>query len=568
MQRFYSKTFFTLLSFVLLGFILRAIGFWEITFGYDQSRDMLESMKIITSGDWIKIQGPMTDIPGLFHGSLYWYILAPFVYLANGGPEIAKVVLILINLSCIPLLYFVTNRMFGDKRIALVASFIFAISFEATQYGRWMSNPSPAIISTLLSMYGLWLMTRKDYKGILWFLFSWPFSLQFQFVLAYQSIFFILILLWNFRLRDILRYSKITLIGFGGAFLLVSPFIAGLVKYRFQSVFSLFQHLTERDSGSLGIVYKARDYFFYSVDPFSRNLISITPSINIVLFVIFLIFCCYLVYKDRERRGTILFLLFWIFAPFVIYATGSLSAYFLTIGNLYGYILIASYILLLIFDNISKSHSKRIATLIAFLIIAVIAISNISMIYRDAWNGEPIFSVQDGNTYNRLKQIVDYTYADMEGGVFGINSVSNPLFINTTWAYIYGTYGKNKYGYTPYWYGIDVKGRFGDDLLEYKPARRRGDEYFLLVEPDGGIPIEYIIAYQLFEDQRSDIVSVWNYYDYTVEKRVSKNESGINFGDIVEMSQTKDVIGIRGKSRSSDDFEQKYKRYIELYRNR
>ncbi|MFO0703159.1 MAG: hypothetical protein U0525_00325 [Patescibacteria group bacterium] len=364
----------TLTIFIIIGFSLRVLGFWDITFGYDQARDMIESMKIITSGDFLKLQGPMTDIPGLFHGSLYWYILAPFVYMAKGGPGFAKVILILINLSCIPLIYFVSKKMFSDSRIALLSAFLFAVSFEAVEYGRWMSNPSPALVPLLLSMYGLWLMTKKDIKGVLWFLLSWPFSIQFQFVLAYQSIFFAAILLWNFRPKDIVKNFRILIFGFLGSLVLVSPFIIGLIKFRFQSIGALLTHLSEKKSGGTSIITKAIDYFFYSVDPFTKNLLSIDKNLNVYLFVIFLLTAGFMAYKDRKNRGTILFLIFWIFSPFLIFSTGSLSAYFLTIGNLYGFLMISAYLLMRVYD-LKLLTDKRINIFILVTLIIAITFS-------------------------------------------------------------------------------------------------------------------------------------------------------------------------------------------------
>lgn len=64
---------------IALAFILRIIFIPSsaLSFHYDMSRDAFEAQKIIKDGD-LKILGPPTSTPGLFHGPLYYYLIAPF----------------------------------------------------------------------------------------------------------------------------------------------------------------------------------------------------------------------------------------------------------------------------------------------------------------------------------------------------------------------------------------------------------------------------------------------------------------------------------------------------------
>jgi 4-amino-4-deoxy-L-arabinose transferase-like glycosyltransferase len=145
-----SKTFLVLV--VLLALVLRSIYFKNITFFYDQARDSLASMEIWQS-DPVKILGPQTDFPGLHHGSLYWYLISPFYFLSGGNPFIVRGFFILLSLVNLYFVYDLTKMFFKRKEISFLAVFLYAISFEAIQYARWLSNPAPALLTSTISFW-------------------------------------------------------------------------------------------------------------------------------------------------------------------------------------------------------------------------------------------------------------------------------------------------------------------------------------------------------------------------------------------------------------------------------
>lgn len=64
-----KKTILVLAIIVLVGVVLRFIGgLSTLLFTYDQSRDAFIALDIL-NGD-LKIVGPASDIPGLFHGAI------------------------------------------------------------------------------------------------------------------------------------------------------------------------------------------------------------------------------------------------------------------------------------------------------------------------------------------------------------------------------------------------------------------------------------------------------------------------------------------------------------------
>src|SRR3990167_8497982 len=73
----------------ILAYFLRVVFLSKnsLTFGYDQARDAVISQQIL-KGD-IKIQGPPASTPGLYHGALYYYVLAPGYLLGHASPIVA-----------------------------------------------------------------------------------------------------------------------------------------------------------------------------------------------------------------------------------------------------------------------------------------------------------------------------------------------------------------------------------------------------------------------------------------------------------------------------------------------
>ncbi len=83
---------------------------------------------------------------------------------------------------------------------------------------------------------------------------------------------------------------------------------------------------------------------------------------------------------------------------------------------------------------------------------------------------------------------IDHTYEQANGEPFSINSLTSPLWINTVWTYLYRWYGEPKYGYLPSWHGHNQVGQL-DSLPE---DTGKEEKYFLILEPMGGIPEQYL----------------------------------------------------------------------------
>ncbi len=219
---------------VILAFVLRILFIFQggVSFHYDMSRDAFEAQQIWKGGH-LKILGPPTSTPGLNHGVFYYYLIAPFYLLGNGDPRVVVVFLSLVNsLVLIPIML-LAKDIFKSNKWVILSGLLFAISFEATQYAPWISNPAPAVLTVALFFLFLRLWQKGKTYGLYFAVLSAALFTQFQFFLIYL---FLLIPLFGYIFKSRTNTKviwKSSLIGILG---LANFFIAAIKFKTFGSV--------------------------------------------------------------------------------------------------------------------------------------------------------------------------------------------------------------------------------------------------------------------------------------------------------------------------------------------
>lgn len=514
-----KKTLLLLTLIIILGLGLRLLYFDVVTFGYDQARDALQSMSILKNLD-LKIIGPTTDIRGLFHSPLYWYIVSPFYYLSGGNPAVARIPMILINILNIVLIYFIAKQLFKNEKIALLSSLFMAVSFESVQYARWLSNPPPALLTTAIFFYGFWLVIKRKPIGLPLMFFIWGFSVDFQFFLVYQVLFlfsgffYLLLKQKTTLIRSFKQFYWLYIASLAPWFF----YIASEIKFKFQGMRALLGFMTKvGDSSNGSFIPRLMNFAKSLIRNIAVNLTGINEGRNyeiaFYLLIILGAYLFYLVIVNKKMRGTTVFLLMWLLSPILIYPVEKNNSYFLNIGNLYPLILLT---ILVLFDV--ASHIKKVGRYIIIVGILIILYGNLHLIVSENKDGETLFSLQYKQILTDEKKIIDYTYTQSGKKLFSINTLTNPLYINTTWAYLYNWYGKKKYGYMPIWEGAYLDD-FGKEI-QFTDASllKEGIPHYLIIEP----PIfheEYIKTYSRYENKRSHLLKVDKLGTHVVETR-------------------------------------------------
>ncbi len=512
-----------LVLFLILGFLLRILFFESTSFGYDQARDAFQAISIITQHH-LKIIGPTTDIKGLFHGPIFWYLIAPFYYFSGGNPQAARLLMIGMNLVNVVFIYYFAKKMFKDEKVALVSSFLFAVSFEAIQYARWISNPPPAIFFIALFFFGLWQVSEKKSWGLPLMTLALSFAVNFQLFLFYQVLFLIGAFLYLFfthrtvLVKDFKRNRWLYIL----SLLVLSPFAIAQVKFKFLGVHAVLSFLTKGKESSEPLFPKLINFFNNKlIANIAFNLTGHNMQVAVMLLIGLVGFLVYWLFMKKKYRKELLLLFVWLLSPVLIYAFEKNDSYFLNIGNIYPLILLTSFFVVYISQ---KLH--RVGLLFLIFIVSLIAYLNISLVMASNRNGETLFSVQYKQTLNDEKKVIDYIYGESGKKAFAINSVTNPLYVNSTWAYLFDWYGRKKFGYMPVWLGYPLDDVGRDIKFSHFNGEQQDNLLYLIIEPVGGIPIHYVNGYIEYENTRSKILIETKIGNFIVQKRVLVNNNG------------------------------------------
>lgn len=136
-----------------------------LNFFYDQGRDALVIWDLIHSHKFFLI-GPTTGLPGIFRAPYYYYLISPFYWIGRGNPVWPAVFLVLTSVVAVALIYHLGKKIQGTAT-GVIAAVIAGFSFNITFASKWLSNPTPML---LLSLILVWAMIKVT-EGKKW---AWP----------------------------------------------------------------------------------------------------------------------------------------------------------------------------------------------------------------------------------------------------------------------------------------------------------------------------------------------------------------------------------------------------------
>lgn len=499
-----------LLGIFIFGYLINVLFLpkLSLSFYYDTARDAFTVQEII-SGD-LKILGPPASTPGLYHGVFYYYFLVPPYLFGHGSPIVAAYWIALFNAGTVFIVFYLTFLLTKKVGAGLLAAFLFAISFESTQYATWLSNPTLGIWTVPLIYLGLWIWIAPGVGGKLkeWgpiiSALGLGLSIQSEIFLVYHIV-PIVIWLWfvrkNIKKYDLFKFFIILV-------LVLSPMILAEIKFGFRGINGFVSLLTNQDavtaSKNLG------DFIVLFLNELGRVFaLSAYPS-NIGyggIFILALLVISLLRWKKYALSWEP-FLASWLLSFVTIVSVGGISTPFLLVGTGPA----VSIILGIFIYKWFVSGRKNLALVILFLVV----FSNLAMIFKENPNGSTLFAIQKDLILNKELPAIDYVYR-VGGKNFAVNTLTNPLWINTTWSYLFNWYGKEKYGYLPEWYGRDQIGLLGNNLTSVSSNTK---VYIFIIEPMQGIPGKYLGEELSYEDSFTTVVEEKTFGEIRVQKRI------------------------------------------------
>jgi len=415
-----------------------------MTFLGDEGRDVLVVYNILHGH--LTLLGPTSSVGGFFLGPIYYYFMAPFLWLFNYSPVGPAVMVALFGIATVWLIYIVGKDFFNVK-VGLMAALIYAISPLVIAYSRSSWNPNPMPFFSLLILYTLYKALRKNSLK-LFFACGILFGIAMQ--LHYLSIFLgVVILVYTLitllykqkGFKIFVQLSKDYLSIFLGFLVGWSPFLAFEIRHGFldfKNIFNfvLFSGKTGAGANYFAIVY---DVFFrvfgrlvfYFPTPDLRN--SYNPSqvfvwqIFVILFAVFasatIFLKLYQAYKLKSENFEKYLL------PVVWLVVGVLLFGFYK-KDIYDYYFAFMFPLPFLLVSQSLDFLKNIKFLKAGVILALVLLVVIVVLNLD---GIP-FQYQPNRQLNQMRTIADFVMTQTNVKPFNFALISSG---NSDYAYRY-----------------------------------------------------------------------------------------------------------------------------------
>lgn len=465
--------------FIIIFVVAATVRYWysstEMCFYTDQSRDALVAQRII-SGDW-QLFGPVVNGRGaIFHGVLYYYVIAPLYLLGQGNPWFVSTALSLFSIVGLIPSYFFAREFFNSRRLAYIVVFMLSVSLSSieTSASFWNLQLSivllPAFCFFLLKLYKHANLPNALSAGFfLGLLIQSGFS-NIQWTLPYGVIWAFLLLKHRFSYLT-LRNALVSGIGL---LIAVSSMIAVEFLAWKRGLFAMQDsvHWLTASALSLDNVRAVVVWYFTS-------LVSlVAPPYELVTVFLLLLSLISLYLSKKDVRWYWMGLLL---APPIIgqLLSNSAASYILT-----GYESILFVFVVLVFSHLAHLLPKHLGVKqrygLVIGLLAAFSFLNISALISDKTTNDTLACSWRASSLEEL-QVVDFTYMAAKGKDFSIDVLAEPYGINMKYTYLYAWYGKNKYGYTPTFIGPKQAGYITENILT--ESEKYAKAHFVIYEP-------------------------------------------------------------------------------------
>lgn len=475
-----NKKLVVIFGILLLAFVLRVL--WlphNLFFGFEQGRDLLAVHGIVNLED-LRLIGPKTDLDGVFHGALSYYLLVPLFIIAGGDPFWIIVFLIALNVLSIVFLYKAIYLLLG-KKVALFSTIFYALSYSSIIYSRWLSNPNLIPALAIGIFYSL-VKARSDSRFLVLTAGLW--AVVFHLSLASAATLLLPILLFVFLYRINISI-RVLILSLATILLILSPYVLFELRHNF----ILTQGLQKFIQTNTSVVDK-----WGAFDQFSNELVdNFFPSNRKIALFSFLGTLVAAFWFGKRNKASLVSLLFLFLPPFFFFVLGIRPL---------RHIYITTPIFLSIIIAIAISNLVEKKRYLGYILFIVVVLGNLWAIMALLPESKSNFLQRSQRTYlGDEKRIIDYVYQDTKGQSFSYDYYSIPYWKKEAWEYLFLWYGQSKYGYLP--------------------KEERTEIFYVLIEPDEGQPLYQKNWYEGL-DKDSILVSSFTSGKLKVEKREIK----------------------------------------------
>lgn len=466
---------------VLLRFLF--LSSQSVFFYFDQARDAIVSRNIIEKKDF-KIQGPSVSgtSDSVYHGVIYYYLIAPLYYLSNGNPIFVAHFLAIIGALTVFVIYVLGKEIFSSKKVGLLAALFLTFSSASTQQHTWLSNPQlSSLILSLVYLY-IWriFFSTKTKLLIDYVVFAILLSLSVQ--VALQSV----VVLGSVLLASLYKMLKNkTWKIFSLKIFLI---IIGVFSIGISSML-----LTEFLMWSRGILnfssLNLADHqigFFSAINQIALKYFEITKYYLAAEENWLFLFICFMIIGlgiKKISKRTLLWACLFLFAPLWLLLWHYRDPNHTFIGvELVIYLLLAK-------GFLELSKLSLWSKIITYVFVFIFIILQLSSLHKAHINRTTIYGIQKGAFLSEQLALIKQTYLIADGECFSFSSLTSPYMINTTWSYLYNCFG-NELGQRPFFIGMSQVGYPGEGLLPEAVVAE--NLHFSIIEPDTTLSVAQI----------------------------------------------------------------------------
>ena len=244
-----------ILLITLLSLYLRLYRIGEfMTFLGDEGRDVRIVRDLITKGNLVFI-GPRTSIGNMYLGPLYYYMMAPALFLSRLNPVGPAVLNAIIGAFTVFITYFIGRKLF-NRWSGLLAALLYAVSPVAIIYSRSSWNPNPMPLFALLCVWGIYeVWQNKQYFWLPLVGIFFAFALQMHYLGLLLGP--VLGLFWFLTLISVNKskshsekktFLSFTLFAFLSFFILMSPLLLFDLKHQGMNFNAFKMFFTDRQT--------------------------------------------------------------------------------------------------------------------------------------------------------------------------------------------------------------------------------------------------------------------------------------------------------------------------------
>lgn len=373
-----NKKYIYISIFFIILFIAAFFRFYRIreymTFLGDEGRDALVVKHMIVDHKFTLL-GPITSVGSMYMGPIYYYFMAPFLWIWHLDPVGPAIMVALFSVSTVGLI-FILGYEFFHPQVGSIAAFLYAVSPLPIAYGHSSWNPNIVPFFSLLLIYSLLkILVQGKNKWII------PLGLALGILLQlhYVTFMFIPIVIVSFLIYKPRIPLVSYLTGLAAFLLAYSPFLLFELRHQFintQAVWRFFWQQKDSSStpfliGFFNTIYDVTVRLFWRLIVITNAQMS---KLFILLMIVMLVVFMQNIKKEHEKYSSFKLIMIWILGGIISFGLYRGVIYDYYFGSIFAVPYLLTGIVLYMIGRMGKlGHA---ASLIMLILLAYFNLGN------------------------------------------------------------------------------------------------------------------------------------------------------------------------------------------------